>query len=185
VQDDLIAYGQQQPATQAKETSRDKLRRILSGSLNEELEEIITLVTSKPGDISSFYVPLPDPSIMDADPQEIATLVARTSNMYSRVARFAGIARAEYKIAEANYKRAFKRGLSNAGKNTQEREAKAMEMASEEQEYMSLVDSVVQLVESAENASRIASESSRKLYDKVQAVRMGEVRYNRVADELF
>jgi hypothetical protein len=101
-------------------------------------------------------------------------LVARTSNVYGRIARFAGMARAQYKLIEGSYKRVYK--ANRVGKNEAEREANALGAA--ESEYTALVtaESIVNLAESMESAARIASESARKLIDKVQSMQIATAR---------
>jgi len=62
------------------------------------------------------------------------------------------------------------------GKNEAEREANALGAA--EGEYTALVtaESIVHLAESMEAAARIASESARKLIDKVQSMQIASSR---------
>jgi hypothetical protein len=104
----------------------------------------------------------------------MASLVARTSNVYGRVARLAGMARAQYKLIEGSYKKVYK--ANRVGKNEAEREANALEAA--ESEYTALItaEAIVSLAESMELAARIASESSRKLIDKIQSMQVASVR---------
>jgi hypothetical protein len=104
----------------------------------------------------------------------MASLVARTSNVYGRVARLAGMARAQYKLIEGSYKKVYK--ANRVGKNEAEREANALEAA--ESEYTALItaEAIVNLAESMELAARIASESARKLIDKIQSMQVASAR---------
>ena len=84
------------------------------------------------------------------------------------------MARANYKLIEGKYKKVYK--SSRVGKNEAEREAAAMEAA--EAEYSALVtcEAIVNLAESLESSARIASESARKLMDKVQSMQIASSR---------
>ena len=145
--------------------TNDDLLNGLFNFLNPQLQEIVNAF-SKSEDLDKYFIEIPDANYVDLTINDLASLVARSSNVYGRAARFAGIARAQYKLLEARYKRVYK--ANRVGKNEAEREAAAI--AAAEKEYMALtaVESVVQLAESMEAAARISSESSRKLIDKVQ-----------------
>ena len=84
------------------------------------------------------------------------------------------MARAQYKLIEGSYKRIYK--ANRVGKNESEREANALGAA--EGEYTALItaESIVSLAESMESAARIASESARKLIDKVQSMQVASSR---------
>jgi hypothetical protein len=139
--------------------------KFLSDMLEPELKVIVEAVSSEPGSTNSYFIQIPDASSIDLHVDDLASLVARTSNIYGRAARFAGMARAECKLAEGRYKRKFK--LSRKGKNEAEREEAGMEAAQEEFLALTVSEAIVELAESMEAAARIASESARKLYDKV------------------
>lgn len=141
----------------------------LNEVLGPETDEIVTAITSEPGTKASYFITIPDASTIDLHVDDLASLVARTSNIYGRAARFAGMARAKYKLAEARYKYKFKTTRST-GKNDVEREAERMEAAQEEYMALSVAEAKVQLAESMENAARVASETARKLYDKAKTV---------------
>jgi hypothetical protein len=68
---------------------------------------------------------------------------------------------------------------NRTGKNEAEREANALEAAEEEYTAMITAESIVQLAESMEGAARIASESARKLLDKVQSMQVASYREER------
>ena len=154
------------------ETSDDLLNSLFN-FLNPQLQEIVNAF-SKSEDLDKYFIEIPDANYVDLTINDLASLVARSSNVYGRAARFAGIARAQYKLLEARYKRVYK--INRVGKNEAEREAAAI--AAAEKEYMALtaVESVVQLAESMEAAARISSESSRKLIDKVQNMQIATSR---------
>ena len=129
---------------------------------------------SESKDLDKYYIEIPDSNYIDLTINDLASLVARASNVYGRAARFAGIARAQYKLLEGKYKKVYK--ASRVGKNEAEREANAI--AAAEKEYMALisVEAVVQLAESMEAAARISSESARKLMDKIQTMQVATAR---------
>jgi len=145
----------------------------LSKFLDPQLKEVISAIASQDS-IKEYYIDIPDVNYVDLDVYDLASLVARSSNVYGRSARFAGIARAQYKILEGKYKRVYK--ANRIGKNEAEREANAINAA--EEEYMALVavEAVVQLAESMETSARISSESARKLMDKVQSMQVASAR---------
>lgn len=153
--------------------SQEDILGSLSKFLDPQLKEIIE-VFSTSSDMGKYFIEIPDSNYIDLTINDLASLVARSSNVYGRAARFAGIARAQYKLLEAQYKRVYK--ANRVGKNEAEREAAAITAA--DKEYMALmtVEAVVQLAESMESAARISSESARKLMDKVQSMQIATAR---------
>lgn len=151
----------------------EKLQELLSEFLNPQIQEVINSYVAKGSD-NAYFVEIPEEDVIDLGLDKLASLVARTSNVYGRAARFAGMARANYKIIEGKYKKVYK--SSRVGKNEAEREAAAMEAA--ETEYSALItcEAIVNLAESLENSARIASESARKLMDKVQSMQVASAR---------
>lgn len=150
-----------------------KLNELLRSFIDPQIQEIVTAYASGEKD-SEYFINIPDTDTLDLDIKDLASLVARTSNVYGRIARFAGMARAQYKLIEGSYKRVYK--ANRVGKNEAEREANALGAA--EGEYTALVtaESIVHLAESMEAAARIASESARKLIDKVQSMQIASSR---------
>lgn len=142
--------------------------------LGPELTEITKFVTSQPGEENPYLIELPTAYTVDRTLEEIASLVARTANAYGRCARFAGMARAEYKIAKGRYDRKFKR--ARTGKNDAERDSAAMELCANEHTAMVTAEAVAELADSYEGAARIASESIRKIFDKAQAMAIAQSR---------
>ena len=138
----------------------EALSGALENILGPETSDLITRINHKAGSSSSPFVYLPDGS--EHDPTTIVKLIARTSNEYAQICRLAGLARAQYKIAEAAYKFKFRTSLG-AGKNAAERESKALAAAQAEYEKMILLEAIVELCESIESSTRIASESSRRM----------------------
>ena len=155
-------------------TRIQEAEKLLGELLGPELAEIIKGISADPGSVHSFIIDLPESTIIDYTIEDLMSLVARTSNMLARVARHAGMARAEAKIAEAAYKRKYK--ANKVGKNEAEREANAIEATEHESAALNLIEAVVSLVESAEMHGRIASESARKLLDKAATINMAERR---------
>lgn len=145
----------------------------LSKFLDPQLKEVVEAIASN-NEIQNYYIDIPDMNYVDLTVYDLASLVARSSNVYGRAARFAGIARAQYKILEAKYKRVYK--ASRVGKNEAEREANGINAAQEEYMALTAVEAIVQLAESMEAAARISSESARKLMDKVQSMQIASAR---------
>jgi hypothetical protein len=153
--------------------SIDKLNQLLSEFLSPQITEIISAYGN--GDlVDQYFVTIPEVDMVDLTLSDLASLVARTSNVYGRVTRFAGMARAHYKICEGRYKKVYK--SNRTGKNEAEREANALEAAEEQYAAMVTAESIVQLAESMEGAARIASESARKLLDKLQSMQIASSR---------
>jgi len=145
----------------------------LTSFLNPQLQELIQTFSSRE-ETEKYYVEIPDTNYIDLTISDIASLVARSSNVYGRAARFAGIARAQYKLLEAQYKRVYK--ANRVGKNEAEREAAAAAAADEQYMALAAIEAVVQLAESMELAARISSESARKLMDKMQSMQIATAR---------
>lgn len=153
--------------------SVQKLHELLDDFLGPQLKEIIDAYADS-GNASKYFVEIPESDTVDLGFDHIASLVARTSNVYGRAARFAGIARAQYKILEGSYKRVYK--ANRVGKNEAEREATAMEAAEAEYTALTTCEAIVSLAESIESSARIASESARKLMDKMQSMQVASFR---------
>lgn len=153
--------------------SIEKLQQLLTDFLGPQLTEVIEAYSSV-DKVNKYFVEIPEVDIVDLGIDNIASLVARTSNVYGRSARFAGMARAHYKIVEGNYKRVYK--ANRVGKNEAEREASAMTAAEEQYTEMVTAEAMVNLAESMENSARIASESARKLMDKIQSMQVASYR---------
>lgn len=155
--------------------SADRTRRIedqLYEVLSEELQVIIDLIDSDKK--NSLLIELPEADVVDIPLEELASLVARTSNAYGRIARIAGMAKADLKITKGRYDRKFKR--SRAGSNEAERDKRAMEECLDEHIDMTVAESVSSLADDLEQAARVASESARKLYDKASAMNVAQRR---------
>lgn len=135
------------------------LTSALEDILGPEAAALIKRINEKPGSSASPFISLPTDI---SSVEEITRLIARTSNEYGQSCRLAGLARAQFKIAEAAYKYKFRTSIG-MGKNTAERESKAYAAASVEYEKMVVLEAIVQLCESIESATRIASESSRRM----------------------
>lgn len=154
-------------------TSTNQILENLSKFLGPQLQEIVSAIADNDA-IQQYYIDIPDVNYVDLTIYDLASLVARASNVYGRAARFAGIARAQYKIIEGKYKRVYK--ANKIGKNEAEREAAAISAADNEYTALVAVEAIVQLAESMEAAARISSESARKLMDKVQSMQVASAR---------
>lgn len=149
---------------------------VLSNFLEPQLKELVAAIADQEL-VKRYYVEIPDANYVDLTIDDLASLVARSSNVYGRAARFAGIARAQYKLVEAQYKRVYK--ANRVGKNEAEREANGIAAAQEEHMALTVIESIVQIAESMETAARISSESSRKLMDKVQSMQVAAIRQDK------
>jgi len=141
--------------------------------LNPQLQEIVKIF-SRSEDLDRYFIEIPDANYVDLTVEDLASLVARSSNVYGRVARFAGIARAQRKLLEGRYKKVYK--ANRIGRNESEREASAIAAAEKEYESLTAVEALVELIESMETSARISSESARKLMDKVQSMQVASAR---------
>jgi hypothetical protein len=138
------------------------LHRLLSDFLSPQITEVLNAYAAGEN-YKKYFIEIPDMDNVDLGIHDLANLVAKTSNAFGRAARFAGMARAHYKIVEGRYKRIYKKNRN--GKNEAEREASAL-----------TAEAIVNLAESMETSSRIASESARKLMDKVQSMQIASAR---------
>jgi len=117
---------------------------------------------------------IPDPTDVDMSIEEMAAVVAKTSNHYGKMARLSGVVSAALKIADSKYKRAFK--VAKVGRNEDERESNAVKATTLEANDLAIVEAAVDIVKGLESAARVASESSRKIFEKILAQRTAENR---------
>lgn len=129
---------------------------------------------------ASLKVELPDPGAVDLPPEDLASLVARTANAYMRASRLAGMCRAEAKISKGRFERKYKQ--NRQGKNDFEREAFAMGEAADEHEAWTQAEAVAEVADGVEAAARVASESARKLLDRLQDWRFADARVQRASE---
>lgn len=153
--------------------SMQKLNELLAEFIDPQLKEVIEAYATG-SNYNDYFISIPDMNTIDLTIYELASLVARSSNVYGRVTRFAGMARAYYKIVEGRYKKVYK--ANRVGKNEAEREANALEAAENEYTALITVEAIVSLAESMESAARVSSESCRKLMDKVQTMQIASSR---------
>lgn len=159
---------------------KDKLLKAEAGLLRllgpnmQDLDKILADVQKEVSE-RRYQIELPDANTIDMPVEELRSLVARSSNAYGRIARFAGIARAEAKIAKGRYDRKRK-GYTPEGKNEAERQANTMQHCEEEHIAMTIADSIADFADSMEHAARVSSESARKMYDKVVAMYVAQGR---------
>lgn len=138
----------------------------LTQLLGPELAEVTEAILAHPQD-NPYFVQLPEGDMVDLPVEVLASLVGKSSNNFARIARFAGMARAEAKLCKGRYERKFKR-LRGEGKNDAERDANALKVCTQEHVAMVNAEAVAEIAESLEAAARIASESARKLYTAAQ-----------------
>lgn len=150
----------------------------LSKILGQELAEIVKAISVDPSDgENDYFVSLPERYTTDSDITELMALVARSANSYHRIARFCGMAKAEYTIAEGTYKHKYK--TNRVGKSDAERDKNAAEASAQEWEALLTVEAIYNMAEKLESIARIKSESTRKILDKVQAMTMASHREER------
>lgn len=128
------------------------------------------------GEADSLWVKIPDDKDVDLSIGELAKMVVTSSNTYSDAARFNGMIKAELSKAEGRYKAKYKEAAGEPAKNEAGREANATKATKDELDSLQLVLYLSKLAQAAEDAARIASESSRKLLDKAANVHIGETR---------
>ncbi len=150
-----------------------KLNQLLASFLEPQIKEVVSAYGFGEN-YQKYFVEIPEIHNVDLTMHDIANLVAKTSNAYGRAARFAGMTRAHFKLTEGRYKSIYKK--NRIGKNEAEREAAAMLAAEEEYQALVIAESLVHLAESIETSSRIASESARKLMDKMQSMQIASAR---------
>lgn len=117
---------------------------------------------------------IPDPLVIDLGPLDVASLVARSSNSYGAAIRLAGMARVEAKKAKGKYEMVVKR--NRHGSNDAERSANAAEAAEADRLAWMDAEEVAVMAECAESAARVASESARKLLDKIEQLGLAAAR---------
>lgn len=144
----------------------------LKDFLNDELIETIEAVRHKPvrGESNDYHVWLPEKYTVDLDITDLMSYVARTSNIFYTMSRLAGIAKACVDMAESEYKEQFKRNL--AGSNDKERERNATIAAQDQANVLRTYQGIMRIADKLEEGARVASESARKLLDKVQAMQI-------------
>ena len=134
-------------------------------------------MTKDPGERGSPFIQIPSPDNMDKSVEELMSLVARTSNAFVHTSRLVGLSRAELKLAHGRYKRKHRSALGmTSGSNQHAREAAAIEASEAEAVAVDTLEALVEMAESMQSAARVASESARKMLDKVSNMQMGTMR---------
>lgn len=149
------------------------LETVLAAHLQEQSQVLEAFLASDP---DALIVRLPEGTDLDTlHVNQLASAVAQASNQYATLARLAGIARANAKVAKGRYERKLKMGTAE-GKNQAERDAKVFAGAAEDHTTYTYADALASLIETLLDAARIASESSRKLFDRQGDMFRGEQR---------
>jgi len=146
--------------------------------LRPEIRNIVKAVNAGL-DSPEWSIEIPDPNAVDLTIYDLGSIVAKTANHYGRMARLAGIAQAQLKLSDTKYKRSFK--AAKIGKNEDEREKNATQAAHVEHLDLAIVEAAVEIANALERAARIASESARKIYDKVLAQAQADQRAGHVS----
>lgn len=149
------------------------LEGVLERLFESKLNDVVMQLESND---SSYQVDIPDEQTADLPIEEVLSLVARSSNNYVRVSRFAGIAKAQCKLAKARYDRAYKQ--NRVGPNEATREKNAMTAAKEAQQELAAWEAVSDLIQGIEQGARVASESSRKILGHMSEAEKGQMREN-------
>ncbi len=150
-----------------------ELESSLRALLRRELTGVIDNISK--GDRSDLMIKIPDPMSIDLSIEEVSSLVARSSNAYVTLSRYAGIAKADAKLAAGRYERKFK-SSKGMGSSESERVANAMKSAQDEHMDMTNAEAIADIASALEAGARVASESSRKLLDSMQKMMMGQAR---------
>jgi len=145
--------------------------------LDEQLAEVLVAIREKPGPDSDYNIELPEDYTVDLGITDLMALTAKTSNIFGRCARLAGIAKARVDVADEAHN--TKRRESLAGSNDKERERNAAIAARDEAKALATYQGIFRQAEALENRARVASESARKLTDKVQAMQIAMHREER------
>jgi hypothetical protein len=154
-----------------------ELGRAIEDLVGPELSQIIAFMTKDPGERGSPFIQIPKPDDVDRSVEELMSLVARTSNAYVHTSRLVGLSRAELKLAAGRYKRKHRSMLGAAGGSNQHaREAAAINASEPEAVAVDTLEALVEMAESMQSAARVASESARKMLDKVSDMKMGTMR---------
>lgn len=151
-----------------------KLDQVLSEILSSSVAEIPTAIAQQPGPDNPYLIDLPMANTVDLPIEELASYVARTANAYTRAARYAGMANAEYKLAKGRFDRKYK--TMRTGKNDAERDRAAMEACQKEHDEMIAAEAIAELADALEHGARVASESIRKIYGAAQNMVTGQRR---------
>lgn len=125
------------------------------------------------------YTP-PTIDIKEASIEEAASHVQAAANYYAMISNLAAFARSAFKLAEGQYKQAFRVALLSAtGKNKEAREAEASQATEQLYEQMIFFESALILFSSLEQAGRVNADSSRKIADLIHSQRITEsgIRY--------
>ena len=77
--------------TKMNKESVNEILSVMSNFLEPQLKEVITSIANGES-IKKYYIEIPDANSVDLTVEDLASLVARSSNVYGRAARFAGIA---------------------------------------------------------------------------------------------
>lgn len=134
----------------------------LRNYIQSELESSLDLIKE-----NKLQIEIPNPTDVDLTIEQLASLVAESSNKFGAAARLAGIARAEAKLSKGAYEKSFKKNASAAHlKNDKARTAYAMEQSQEEHSQYILAEAIATIADSIESGARVGSESARKLYDR-------------------
>ncbi|MGW8178047.1 MAG: hypothetical protein ACWGQW_04535 [bacterium] len=140
---------------------------LLGGEYKQALSEFLTHETAD-------YEP-PSIDIKEATIDEAATHVQNCAEYYFKVSKIAGYARSAQKIAEGQYKQAFRIALLNAtGSNKEAREAEAAQQTGKQHEQLLFFESALTLFTSLEQAARVNADSSRKIADLIHSQRITE-----------
>lgn len=121
-----------------------------------------------------YQIEMPEAYDIDLSIEDLLAKVAKASNVYNSLARNAGMSKALFKLSKGRFDRKYKR--CRVGKNEADREANAMEQCHIEHTDMVVAEALADYADYLERASRVASETARKLLDKAQAMQISQSR---------
>ena len=153
------------------ETKLDLVNSTFAGLFDQVVDVLLKTMT----DEDPLEIRLPDEdSLNRMSAVEIAQLVAKTSNIYSKASRLAGMAKQEVKRAQHVYNYAYK--TNKVGGNEDERTANALKSSEQEANQLNFAERIYAHVEEVASAARVASESARKILDKIESLQLAEAR---------
>jgi hypothetical protein len=148
--------------------SLDALRSLLV----PKLDKIVKLMHEE---TNPLLLNIPD-SADGLSEDQISELIAQSNNNVNKASELMGAAYAAFKICYHTYELTFKKNKKNDGKNEDEREAIAMQIAEEAKQRLALSEGCFHYISSIFSACEVNSQSARKLVDNFHTLRQAEAR---------
>ena len=141
--------------------------------LAPEIADVPAAFAKPPATDNPYLVLIPE-DLVDYTLEEIGSIVARTSNAYTRAARADGIAQAILTGAKGKFDRKYK--THRTGRSDAERDKAAMEACADEHAEYLAAEQIVALTTRWEKQARVASETARKIFGNAGNMATGEQR---------